>query len=364
MKLLHFAHRPEAKAFLENSDFALIKEAKIDLYYSNHLDLALVISGEGHLKALEACLQSILFLEFNWKKPVQEIINLGICGALNQQIQKNEIVQPRYSLLINANQTPIFQSYESHNELNAITCLTTEERIQSTEAAEKLHQFGDIVDRELWGVLRAAALSHIPVYSTKVVSDNARTVQCDLIREEAYHYSMLLKSWFEKNQLMIQPQNLILNVEIFLQKAKIYQHPDLHFTQTQKHQIKKLYHGLKIQNEDEENLFLATNEITDILTKDWTPKKKATEIIVLLQSRLNPYMANWQKDFQTISKPLRQENIQFHIDPKLESTHTTFNFECKDEQDFKNKINALTHFSYHEFGKLMLGQYQTDKKDV
>jgi hypothetical protein len=92
MKLLHFAHRPEAKAFLENSDFTLIKEAKIDLYYSNHLDLALVISGEGHLKALEACLQSILFLEFNWKKPVQEILNLGICGALNQQIQKQDRV--------------------------------------------------------------------------------------------------------------------------------------------------------------------------------------------------------------------------------------------------------------------------------
>lgn len=368
MKLLHFAHRLEAKAFFDNSDFVLIKEAKNDLYYSKELHLALLISGEGHLNALESSLQSILFFDYQWKEPVSEIINLGICGALNPKLKKETIVLPRCSLLVNTNHTPAFQTYETHNEINAISCLTTEERIQSTQLAEKLNTFGDIVDRELWGVLRAANLTHLPVYSVKVVSDNAREVTCELIKDEAHHFSKLLKQWFDENIAITtnknenKSKNQLLDVEIFLQKANIYQHPLLHFSQTQKHQIKKLYHGLKIQNESEEKNFLQSPEMLEIFQLEWTPKKRATEIISLLQSRLNPYMANWQKDFQELTKPLRRENIQLHIDPKLESTQTTIIFDCKNESDFNNKLKALSDFSYKNFNHLMHGHHQKSEQ--
>lgn len=355
MKLLHFAHRPEAKAFLENSDFALINEAKLDLFYSQNLNCALLISGEGHLKALETCLQSISFFNYHWKKPITEIWNLGICGALNQKLQKNEIVQPHFSLFINALQSPVFQTYETHNEANALTCLTSENRIQSNDIAEQLKVYGDIVDRELWGVLRAASLSHLPVHSVKIVSDNARAVQCELIRDEAYAFSSLLKNWYDQNIQLENSAHNILAIENFLQKANIYQHPLLHFSQAQKHQIKKLYHGLKIQDEKQEADFLTSPKILEILQQEWTPKKKATEIISLMQAMLNPFMASWHHDLQKLTKPLRQENIQFHIDPKLESTQTTFSFECKDQSDLKNKVKALTDFSYHDFEQLMLG---------
>ena len=183
MDLLTFAHKGEAQTFINSNN--LIANGGLGYLWEGS-DYSLLITGEDKEYILKK-LTAVIGLS---KGKFSRIINFGICGALHNNLNLEEIYPVRTSLEVDS---PSF----TLNPSAPLDCISTQTHVQKTAHKEKLAQFAQLVDKELWSLASFAQSKSLPIESFKLVSDYSdENSKCVDIRSKAAIYSTKLHEYY------------------------------------------------------------------------------------------------------------------------------------------------------------------------
>lgn len=190
-KLLTFAHRGEAQAFLRQDRFQPLPFSVKGLYESE--SELLLLTGEG----IQSVVERLTTVCAVFQQKVSEIINLGIAGALNDEIKLGEIYAIRKVLRegIVSDSFPVFRSSD---DTARVDCITAEKRVMEKSGAARLASFAPVVDRELWAIASLCSRFSLPFRSYKLISDHAGedTDTADIKRRASEFSSKLFEYYY------------------------------------------------------------------------------------------------------------------------------------------------------------------------
>lgn len=321
MRLLHFAHRGEAQTFIKRLNLKPINE-KQNIYQKN--DLLLCLSGEGPMEALN--LVSFILGKYD----ITEVINLGIAGSLSPRVEKHKAyyIRSTYAHLGEKSQFHSFTSVQG----GSFDCITSFERVLTDECAQKLGNFADIVDRELWGVAKACAYNNTPWISLKYISDKAGSLtNCFDLKAMALEFS---------NELYRTYNQLTTSEPVINEKESLALPFHASFTQTKR--IEKLSSLLK----------LSSLETTD-LAKEFND---AHSFINTLEDKVNPINAVIKKEIQKAATPFEKIGAQILINPKLDQRKIKLQMEINSQTNIENLIGCLRSFDFSKVEDLWDGK--------
>ena len=179
MIVLTFAYKGEALEFIKRKHVL-----PVDFYFKglyrdgNEL---LVITGPG-AKQAAATLSKICSYFGN---RIQGILNLGIAGSLNPELQLNQIYGIR--LILHEFET---EEYTCASHRADRTCITAEQPVGDDRYAAKLRARGaDCVDTEAWGLATACHAQNLRFQAYKLISDRAgvSTNSREIIKQAPVH---------------------------------------------------------------------------------------------------------------------------------------------------------------------------------
>lgn len=322
MKLLHFAHAPEAQCFI--SHFNLIAKGK--LYIGE--DIIVQICGEGLYDSLFKLSETIS------KYPIDSIINIGIAGSLTKDLDVDSIISIKTVYAFNE-KNPKFNSYSTSDTNSDYDCISAELRALNKEYAEKLVPFAQVVDRELWSVGKVAKYYKIPFSSIKLISDYAlEEVHCLDIKDKAREYSEKLLSHYLNTSPSTNESSEI----------------DMKYPFEMSHYLKKKYEKLikklLMKSHDDAEHILSKSKLNEIAKMDIKDKDKAQLLISNLEEMLNPIEKIVRKKMDVLFKPLYENNIDLHIDPKLEIRKFKVSKEINSQKNIDDMILALKELNF------------------
>jgi nucleoside phosphorylase len=334
MQLITMAHIGEAQSLIEVFG---MKEIKPHLFSNENF--LLLITGEGPIEALTRTALTIPTMN------ITEIVNVGIAGALSDDLKVGDIVPVRTIYLVQdlKPQFKTFQSFEKGHD-----CITSFERILDPAKTEKLKGIGHLVDREAWGVAMAAKSSGIPFKSIKLISDVAGSIEaCELVREKAQEFGSKLAE--------ISAQNL--NLE---KSPQVFELQGFHFTFTSRHRVLNLLHKLSLKKgltQDEALKILPLHELKSL---EVSPKEKTKKLIESLEDQLDPKRKFINSRLETLNKNFEKKGLRLQTDPQLERPKVTISFEAGSDLELKEKLQALESLSLKDFSALMNGELDVE----
>ncbi len=380
--LLVFAHYPEAQAFITHGQFKkfhIPQFEKITVYFkeTNQGDhYLLLVTGEGENDAHEKVFFTVNYFLFTHGLRFERAINFGVCASFQSAI--GSIVIPKMSMKIQADFSPQFKTYllenfvtEKFGDYTSAVIMSTEERIVRTEcngekilhAHRTLKVFGDLIDREVYGMSRACNFFKIPLMAIKCVSDHGMEADREIIKSQSLNFSETLWNFFQNYFLEsdheFQVSKTIPHLKDFT--PKVFSHPSFYFTQTEKHQMKKYLKTLiaNVPN-DFEKAIHAPEEImlqdffkTLDPEKQYPPKKLANLYLRYVHQRIHPMDAKLQETLKNIFSPLNLPHITIHWDQSLEQSNITVSADIFSQKDFELLKNSLNNFSYQRFHNLI-----------
>lgn len=330
MKLLVFAHRGEAQTFLKELEVKSHPQMN-DLYIGE--EIAILLCGEGHINSLAKLSYTL------GKLPeCTEVINLGICGALNTDINLHSIHEVR---TIYAEDE--FKSY-SLSDSN-IDIITSKSRALKSEQAKKLGNIADLVDREAWSLAHICKELAIPFRAIKMVSDHITDAEvCKLIKDQAEFYSDQLFEYFDN----LREAKTKEDIEI-----KVFVNENFYFTLSQKRLYRNLLKAI-IQKEgiSEEQIDLSSFE--DL---EKTPKQRAKLLIDSLGKRLYPFKSIVKERLDELTHGLRHYGADFKFDKNYEKVSFQFQVTIDSEKSQFFMAENLKKFPWAEFEKIMKGDF-------
>lgn len=155
----------EAKPFFQ--DFKLEKKwdlSPIQFFESPNFDL--LITGVGPILSSQAC--GIIAKESH-----QQWINLGVAGALNEELQFGDCVKINQCSL-HMSQNPVQKNFDSiiFSEQGQ-KCLSSIFPIHDKNEKQKLQNQFDLIDMESYSIALAAKLHNKELIMEKAISDHA-----------------------------------------------------------------------------------------------------------------------------------------------------------------------------------------------
>ena len=188
MKLLTFAHRGEAQHFLKYDNYKSF-DFEFNGLYRNKENYVL-ITGEG-LESTNKKMGEVL-RQSNYS--ISKVINLGIAGALDSNLDLESIHSVKLIKKENENET--FQSSDVYAEIDCISALN---RVHDVVYRNKLFARAQIVDRELWACAKVRNKYQVPIYSFKLISDYAgSTTGLNKIIQKSKGYSKKLFDFYHE----------------------------------------------------------------------------------------------------------------------------------------------------------------------
>ncbi len=341
MKLLIFAHKGEAQAFIH-----FYKLQPVDYFVSGLFrndQMYLLISGEGSQSSSEKTIS--VLASFN--QEIFEIYNIGIAGSLNSNFKKMDLIWIRTAYAHHAEKLE-FKSFTSNSSSPKVDCISAFARIISIEERLKLSCFADIVDRELWSIASAANLYKKPFHSIKIISDDLSQINnkyeiCQLIKDEAPLFSELLLAEF-KSSLNLQDKKMKVIENSFLSNEAYY------FTTTQKRKFIQLTNALNLKNINIESL-----NFNDLIDLDCLPKERSRLLLLELNDIVNPFSKKIRQSIGKAIAPLEQAGINATVDPNLEQNYLHLTMKIQSERDIDKIQAALELFSFTQFNKIFKG---------
>jgi hypothetical protein len=351
MKLLVFAHRGEAQAFLNTYDFVPVEFYFTGLFKSNNYFL--LITGEGTKDSSE---KTIAVLS-SFRVQITEVINIGIAGSLAPHIKIGTLIWVRSSYA-QVSTRPEFKSY-TFNYHTKTDCITTNSRVTSSEERIKLSSFADIVDRELWSIASAGHLFKVDTLALKLISDNSDNLEiCQLVKSEAPLLSLKLLGEFQNYEALMQnkmPKNL--EVESSLIQDFFLNHPKLYFTTSQTRKLISVIRGFTLKKIiTNEELIKLSNQIIENNVNDKTSKEISKILLQLFSEMLNPINAQIKEKINTTVKPLIDSGAVVSYDLDLEQEYIQINYQMRSSKDQKKLMLALEHFSYQKIKDIFSGK--------
>ncbi len=325
MILLTMAHKGEAKYFIKMMGFKSVDQVlytTTDPAYDNYL---LLITGEGILNTLTRIPYYLA------KYEVKEIINFGTAGALTNHLTYKDVYPVK--LVYGYNESLLFHSYPSSiPKKNALTCISSDKRVDTEDLKQILSYHAEIVDRELWAIAKVAKEYKIPYHCYKIISDYANERICDLVKEEALEYSKRLFTYFND-----------LKIDYKTRSKEVYEF-NFHCSFSNQKRIEKLLEKISIEDKNE------------VLEKA-DHCNSAKEYITFLENHINPINQTIHKRLEQIQKPFSTIGAQLQFDPKLEKKHFHLKMQINDQKNLRQLSKALEQFDYQEIENLWNGHF-------
>lgn len=342
MQLLTFAHRGEARSFLDQLDLTQVQNNTLYQFNKGFL----LITGEGLFETLNAVSKVIAT-----HPEIKEIINLGVAGALDENLSKNEVVKVRtvYLELEEKAQFHSFSLSKNNSAYTEVDCLTSTRRVLDKNSAQKLLPFASVVDRELWAICRAVKQEKIPITSLKVISDipaQEQTQICQVVKEQAEHFSSLLfEAWSSLEQAEVKKND-------FSQELPYLDR--FHFTSSMKMAFEKKISQvfIKYPGESLESLI----DFDAILSKENRPKEKASELLNELNGLLNPYKVAVEKKLSRLTPGLKAAGLNPSFDPNLEKVQLHIKGSLSSKKELGKAIEQLQKFDFDQMSSIIGGE--------
>ncbi len=337
--LLHFAHRGEARVFLEELAVHPVSFPVKGLYENERF--LVVISGEGRQNTTETLAAAISYAGMQ----ISEVLNLGVAGSLHYDLKLNRIVSVRtvYGAIDNRVE---FKTFTSVDDAAEIDCISTSRRILEKEDAEPLSYFAQIVDRELWACASVCKRFNIPFRSLKMISDRAgEQALCADIAEDALRYSHALFNHFKKLAHQEEPENERIEL------------PDgFYATVAQKRQLTSLLQAVVVKEKRSAKHLPDFLPIDDILKSEKHPKKRTIRLIHELRDYLNPFRRRLEESLKPIFEPLRGNDIRVSPARDYETNALGISFTVENEDELDRKCAALKSFDYVAYREILSGE--------
>ena len=336
MHLITMAHLGEALGVIEKFN---LKRITPELFSGEKL--MLLLTGEG---PMEAAIKTALLLP---KHPFTEVINLGICGTLDEKFKVGEIHQVR-SLYLVQDLKPSFKTFQPSDK--GLDCLTSFERILDGAKAQRLKGIGTLVDREAWGIAMTAKTHGIKFSSYKLISDVAGSLSaCELVKENATLFSAALADFLSERLTKTETK-----------KSDDLKLQGFYFTFSTEHKFKTLLTKLSIKENISEEALKETLPLKELNERKLLPKERARLLMEEMENRIDPTKMiltnkknHWSRDFE-------KNGIKVQTDPLWESPVVTLSLEVSTDQELKDKISKLNDLSLKPFTDLMNGDFHVE----
>lgn len=350
MKLLVFAHRPEAQEFLKFTDFKALG-LPIDGVYKSKNEF-LLISGEGNLKASQK-LAAVLGILGN---EVSSVLNLGVAGSLSSDpsIGLDQIISVR-TIYHEEDGQLVYQSFSPSNIKNNLPLLdliTVSKRLNASSSVDHLKPFGQIVDREAHGLAQAAKLFSIPFYCYKIISDivvENKEDFCEEVKAKANLFSQKLFHFY-LNSFQETPKKE-LKVLPFLDS--LLKNPSFHFSRSLENTLHSIYLKLVSKKINENDLLSLVSEFQE---KEGNKKHKAKLLIEKFEELVNPFKYQLKNNLEELCIPLKNNGISYHFQPHYESSSITITKELHSKEDCLNLSQVLLEFPFEKIKNLLDGK--------
>lgn len=342
MNLLCFAHRGEAKAFLEFFDLKHSNDDYFDLYLSD--DFALLILGEG----IQAATESLSAVLSKYSGKIHEVINFGIAGALDKSLEVEEIYEIRTVYAEKTKNKMEFKSFSAKSEKSLIDIVTAEERVLSNEHSNKLRPFAHIVDRELWAIASVCKRFRKDFKAFKLISDFASDdVNCFDISLKADKYSEKLYAFyvkeFDKKKAYKNFLELIIPDEFYV-------------TLSQKRQLMLLFEKLNQKYSKNSQHYFQSESVQKIISDTKIPKQRTSKLIQFLQNELNPINTLIQNELQALSYELNRTETNISFSNQLEDDSFKLHVNINGPEHFERFKKAVNNFDYEKLIKVLNGE--------
>jgi hypothetical protein len=345
MKLLTFAHRGEAQAFLADENFKPVEFIFDGLLKSeSHY---LLITGEGTQSASEKTIATLT----RFGEEISEVINLGVAGSLSNKIKKFDLVWVRTAYAHHAERLE-FKSFTSLSEKTSVDCMSAFTRVLNYEEKTKLALFADLVDRELWAIASAAHLFKKGFRALKIVSDDLSASGadiCQFVKEEAPLYSEKLLEEYKNRPPVIARKDKKTAEGLRLDS-------DFYFTVSQERKLQATLEGLRLLGTTEEKL-LKDPFITSLKEQEILPKERTRLLLQYLTEKLSPVSKKIRESIEEALGPLKDARIQATFDNDFEDDWLNLSFRIQSTRDLERVKNALKIFSYEDFKKIFDGHF-------
>jgi len=344
MKLLTFAHRGEAQAFLASEIFK-----PVEFYFDGLLksDSAyLLITGEG----VQTTSEKTIAVLTRFGDEIEEVFNLGVAGSLTDKLKKYDLIWIRTSFAHHAERLE-FKSFTSDTDKATRDCMTAFTRVLHLEERKKLSLFADLVDRELWAVGSAAHLFKKPFQSLKIVSDEMLPENediCKFVKAEAPLFSEKLLNEFKQKEGKTVAVPAAAAPHFISDK-------DFYFTVSQERKLFSTLEGLRLRGINED-LLLADPFVHSLKETEYLPKERTRLLLLFLTEKLNPISKIIRENIEESLLPLKEARIQATYDNDFEEDWLNLSFRVQSSRDLERVKNALKIFSYEDFKNILNGQ--------
>lgn len=348
MKLLTFAHRGEAQAFLSAENYRPVEFIFDGLLKSD--DHFLLITGEGVQSTSEKTIATLT----RFGEEIDEVVNLGVAGSLNEKIKKYDLVWVRTAFAHHAEKLE-FKSFTSGSGKAASDCMTAFARVLNHEEKKKLSLFADLVDRELWAAASAAHLFRKPFRSLKIVSDEMKkedTDICKFVKEEAPLYSQKLLEEFRAKEGKAEAEMIKSPVD----EMSFSTDKDFYFTVSQERKLLSTIEGLRLRGTTEEML-LKDDFVKNLKAEELLPKERTRLLLQFLSEKLNPVSKKIRESIEDSLTPLKDARIQVSYDNDFEEAWLNLSVRIQSSRDLEKVKNSLKIFSYEDFKKVLDGHF-------
>lgn len=334
MKLITLAHYGEAQSIIDR--FSLSKKSS-ELYQND--ELTLLLTGEG---PFEAC-ASVSFLL--GQKKFSEVINLGIAGALDKKLSVGEIFEIRSIYLVIEGRL----QYKTFNQAGQKDLITSFERILGEDKAHSLSGFGDIVDREAWGVAFSCKEHRVPFRSFKVISDVAGSIgACEAVKENAQEFSLKLLAKLEE----------ILGEVKETHEKSYHLGDEFYFTFSLKHRLHHLVEMITLRDEITALDVFKKIDLAGLKELNITPKARAKLLIEKLELELDPFKGKLHEAL-TLWKE-KYQGVDISTDPQWESQNVKFSFTVQSKGELETKLKLLDQVDLEPFYQILQGKVDVE----
>ncbi|MBC7430209.1 MAG: hypothetical protein H7336_16465 [Bacteriovorax sp.] len=346
MKLLTFAHRGEAQAFLSAYTFK-----PVDFFFDGLLispEYYLLITGEGPHAASEKT--TAVLAKFS--ESITHVYNIGVAGSLTPELKMHDLLWIRTSYAHHAEKLE-FKSFSSENSKAAHDCMTAFNRVLDMEEKRKLSHFANIVDRELWAIASAANLFKKPYLALKIISDEMKATEidiCKFVKEEAPLLSEKLLHEFQKTEL--------LTVKKITPKidSEFLNDPLFYFTTSQERKLNSTLQAITLKGLTEKELVM-DSEVRAIKVMDKLPKERTRLLLLFLSEKLNPISVKIRAKIENAIAPLEAAKISISYDNDFEEDYINLTVKIQSTRDLEKVKNALKIFSYEEYKTIFDGNF-------
>lgn len=350
MNLLVFAHRGEAKAFINELSFKPFhNQLKIDLYVNENCYL--LITGEGHSNASENLSLTVGLLN----EKLENIYNFGVCGSFDTKISKGEILRVR-TIYRESNGKIEFKSYTTAFDNPQYDLITTDERKLNQYSSDLLDTYAPLVDRESWSLASVCKRVKIPFYAVKIVSDHiGKDVNvCEFVKENSLLWSESLLNWYQSHQASSLPSVQFDHEEeinSFIDNIK----ENFHFTLAMKRSLKSLVEIAKRQDIDILNT-LKEHSLDKLISLEQKPKDKAKLLIDLAWETLHPLEKKIKDQLNQIELSHSHFGLNLKFPPTLDASHFSIHANISSKEQLYEIIKELKKIDFDKINDIELGK--------